>query len=387
MHRGVTRFTAVALLGFGCVGTSGPGTSSSTAGLSPSGVDFAAPSKLRPCCAFGTELGVGVAQVPVPMIELANVLEPHDVGQHRYDGGLLSPENPAQRGFLSPERNGLIYTCRGGFIDVAHVRDYADWTVHLALRLEPFLQSGVALVLPPEGGRRFVYLTALEPEWISRRGSWPLSVELAGWLAFQLSLWHEIAAWYGWSSIGLFPELASAFSPEDLYSNQLGIELAGRVLVRSRPESQASFNRDAALVQVLSELEATSAADTRRALASVDGLWWDSRRRLPAADLVLRRNLDLGPSLRPWRAVSGGTRGAPCSVAPAREWILTTRVEGIPIQRIARLDVHVERALAALMPLLDPQSHSISQSDFPAVVARVRQANREAFGEHANQPY
>lgn len=48
MHRGVTRFTAVALLGLGCVGTSGPGTPSSAAGLSPFGVGFAAPSKLRP---------------------------------------------------------------------------------------------------------------------------------------------------------------------------------------------------------------------------------------------------------------------------------------------------------------------------------------------------
>ncbi|OWA85706.1 hypothetical protein BV377_29140, partial [Klebsiella pneumoniae] len=43
--------------------------------------------------------------------------------------------------------------------------------------------------------------------------------QLAGHLAFEIALWHEIAQWYGFQSVPGFSEEISAFSPEDLYSN------------------------------------------------------------------------------------------------------------------------------------------------------------------------
>src|SRR5512139_4039149 len=34
--------------------------------------------------------------------------------------------------FRPSERNGIAYTCRGGHIDIMHVRIAADWTAYLA---------------------------------------------------------------------------------------------------------------------------------------------------------------------------------------------------------------------------------------------------------------
>jgi Protein of unknown function (DUF4056) len=39
--------------------------------------------------------------------------------------------------------------------------------------------------------------------------------------------WHEIAIWYGWANVPMFSERPSAFSPEDMYSNLLGIRIVG----------------------------------------------------------------------------------------------------------------------------------------------------------------
>ena len=122
----------VAVLALGCAGfdTSPgpePGPAQSLVRLLVSEA-FSRPQNLRPCCAFGYALGVEVAEVPVPVFEVQNVIAPDDLGRHTYDGGMISMRNSAQRAFLSSENNGLVFTCRGGFLDLAHVRDYADWT-------------------------------------------------------------------------------------------------------------------------------------------------------------------------------------------------------------------------------------------------------------------
>ena len=67
----------------------------------------------------------------------------------------------------------------------------------------------------------------VDPEIVAAHGRRAVAVPLAQWIAFQLSTWHEIATWFGWSALSIFPEEASAFSPEDLYSNLLGIRIAG----------------------------------------------------------------------------------------------------------------------------------------------------------------
>ena len=71
---------------------------------------------------------------------------------------------------------------------------------------------------------------SVDSETIAVFGRRNLTASLAIWAGYQLSLWHEIATWYGWASFEAFPERASAFSPEDLYSNLLGAKLVGPII-------------------------------------------------------------------------------------------------------------------------------------------------------------
>lgn len=115
-------------------------------------------------------------------------------------------------------------------------------------------------------------------------------------------MWHEIATWYGWSVISIFPEEASAFSPEDLYSNLLGIKLAGSLIYQGAVVSEASYNENmqGALQMILPRLGAQPAEVGQRAARAVDGQWWDARVALPDKRLVLRCNFDSGISSSPW---------------------------------------------------------------------------------------
>ena len=123
-------------------------------------------------------------------------------------------------------------------------------------------------------------------------------------MAFQLSVWHEIATAYGWASIDLYPEYVSAFSPEDLYSNLLGIKIARGILTQSDSAAADSLydqDMDLWLQTTLRYLQPVSAAAGEAAAYLVDGVWSDSRARLPNPTVVLRRNLDAGNEISPWQ--------------------------------------------------------------------------------------
>lgn len=201
------------------------------------------PAKLRPCCAFGARLQVKVGPIPVPGYTINNVVGPDDIGPHIYDGGGLVADIRTDETAGSTERNGLVYTCRGGFIDTAHVRDYADLTVFLAFALYRILDTGGTVQLADEGARRAVTLQPIAADVIERQGRLQLATALAQWLAFEASIWHEIATWYGWSKVPVFSERPSAFSPEDLYSNLLGIRIAGAILVTRGAETDRLYGQ------------------------------------------------------------------------------------------------------------------------------------------------
>ena len=360
--------------------------------------DFSVPTHLRPCCAFGRDLQVSLAKLPIPAVQVSNVLDPNHLGHHTYNGGLVSAKHGVRKGFVSTEENGLVYTCGGGFIDLAHVRDYADWTVFLARRLEATLHTGVAMELPEEGARRFIFVTAVDRDLISQLGRRTIAVHLAQWLAFQLSLWHETATWYGWSAIELFPELVSAFSPEDLYSNLLGIHLAAYAIISGEAETERDFNRamDRAILDVLKTLGAMPPEATRGAFDAVDGVWWDSRERLPSKRLVLRRNISHGPKIRPWRVPAALVsleleddyrRYCPTQNEKPALLRYPTEVAGLPFAAIAKLELRIEEPLAGAFPLPDPQSHWLSQREFPAIVDRIRAENAREFGTGHDRPW
>lgn len=356
------------------------------------------PEHLRPCCAFGSELRVTLMSVPVPGLELANVVGLDDLGPHKYDNGALAfdASRPGPS-YFNDEGNGLLYTCRGGFIDTAHVRDWADWTLSLGAQIGRTLERGTVIELPPEGGRRRVIVEPIPAAVIGQHDRRDIAVPLAQWIAFQLSVWHEVATWYGWSALSLFPEEASAFSPEDLYSNLLGIKLAGSLVYQYAVTSEASYNENmtSALRTILARLGAVPADVGQHAARAVDGYWWNSQVSLPDKGLVMRRNFEIGEDVTPWLvsqlAVSNGEKEALAQVCGAPEPIPLRNpqrcVTGVPYYDYATVEIEVDEALVERgFPLPHPDTRKLTQRDFSFVIARIREQNAAEYGARADQP-
>ena len=133
---------------------------------------------------------------------------------------------------------------------------------------------------------------------------------LAQWTAWQMSVWHETATWFGWGAVPGFPEEASAFSPEDLFSNGLGIRIMPAIVARGAERSESVFNTtaDAWIRGSLESLGVVPVEVGRSAARAVDGHWWDSTERVPNKALVKRRSFDIQDTVRPWLV--------PASLAP-----------------------------------------------------------------------
>lgn len=192
--------------------------------------------------------------------------DPNDLGRHNYASA-------------SGEKLGMVYTCRGGFIDIGHVREAADRTAYLTSITFKHLMLGHSqytfqVVEPSRYTVRLVYpegwdeLTIAEREAIARE----LSALLGQYFARTSLVWHEIVTWYGFSSTWIFSENISAFSWEDMYSDLLGTRLAVRALL----DEQRSYNDAMTMLidEALLELDVQSPDVARKAANAIYGKWY-----------------------------------------------------------------------------------------------------------------
>jgi len=349
-------------------------------------------TRLRPCCAFGTDLKVRVGAVPVPGFRIGNIIGPDDVGPHTYDSGAMTRSSQAgTSGFRHREGNGLLYTCRGGFIDTAHVRDYVDWTTYLGATLARNLSTGTTIEFPDEGGQRRIVSQPVPQDAIDRHGLSRIAASMAQWIGFQLSIWHEIATWFGWSWTKTFPETASSFSPEDLYSNVLGVKLFGALIPRSSARTEYLYNStvDSWLEVVLEHLGPVPKSVGVEAMHSVDQHWWNSSRRLPDKELTLRRNFDIDDRITPWRvpvALAPESLRETCGDDPNPVTIsIASGMLGLKFSDWVSLQIEIDDNLAAQAPFSEI-GRSVTQADFPRIIEVIREQNREEFGPDADQP-
>ena len=352
-------------------------------------------TNLRPCCAFGTELRASLGPVPIPFFSLENIVSVDQLGPHKYDASAFSTEGSSQKNTFASENNGMLYTCRGGFIDIAHVRDYADWTLFWTATIARSAETGAMVELPPEGGQRRVRIHPLPPELLERYGLRRLAIKMGQWMAFKLSIWHEIATWCGWASIEAYPEYVSAFSPEDLYSNLLGVKIAGGLLFHpgsAETDSLYDQSMDQWLPATLAHLQPVSAEAGKAATHLVDGVWWNSKARLPDPHLVLRRNFDIADTVKPWLISDAYTS------PEMRAWVdrecggqqrpLVLRrpqsLQGVKISELLTLEIDVD--VPDPFPFPRSGSTQITQADFPAIIGVIRQDNARKFGPGSDRP-
>lgn len=262
------------------------------------GAPLHAPDSLRPCCAFGYNIKVELLGIPVPFLRLSNVVAADNLGLHHYNDNLLTSVGDLVG--MSSEKQGILYTERGGFIDTAHVRDTADNTLFLFSQISPRLGQAWVLELSGELLAKRIKFNAFVPPK-AKEDRYALSAYLAADLAYQMAVWHEISQWYGYRSVPGFSEEISAFSPEDLYSNLLGARLALDLIIQGNAGSIAQFSAgmDVLLPYALEALGAISRNETKARFKQIDGTWWDSRQRIPNKFLVLKRSYDLSNDRQP----------------------------------------------------------------------------------------
>jgi len=359
--------------------------------------DVPEPTSLRPCCIFGNDIGVQIGGTRVPGYEVQNVLDISGLGEHQFNKGAVAvkPRGGDERG-LSDEASGILYTCRGGFIDIAHVRDNADRTLYLVSQIGRLAATGGAIPLSGEGAERRIVLQRLDPRLVRAYGLREVITSLAEWLSFQASIWHEITTWYGWSSTR-FSERPSGFSPEDLYSNLVGVKITGAIVRRHAAPNEVQYNREvtAALKDALGKLGALPQDATRRAFEYVDGIWWDSTKRIPDNQLVRHRYFNMGPKLYPWKLADA--QPSATLVAARKEfdeacggdWTplglnVPNRLGNMPFRKMATLEIRPSELLVKNgFPFPQPGRQTVTQEEFPAVIAAIARAAEAELGAGA----
>ena len=335
------------------------------------------PSNLRPCCAFGMDIKSSIVNVSIPFYRVSNILALEDIGPHVYDAGFLGRGTDSE--VESNEKNGLLYTCEGGFIDTAHVRDYSDWTVFLYTWISTYQGEDAELLLPPEIGNRILKLHAYDNSHLSFMEQKQLNIALAQWLAFKVSVWHEIAQSHGLSTVEGFPEFASAYSIEDLYSNVLGTQIGAALIAGHATFTDQLYARsfDTWLKNTLRHMNHLSLEESRAYMQAVDQHWWDSNERLPNKYVVLARNYDVGLRQQPPRIPEALKAKMPAEFQqacpaeiPARELLIAEQYAGFELAKLATLQIDILPKYQEKFNYpneLTRSTHRLTDADFPAI--------------------
>jgi len=243
--------------------------------LSSKDLESPPPRIIRTCCSFGSEVKLMI----LPGVKITDITSVEKLGTHHYLG---DPE----------EGNGIIYSQRGGFVDIGHLRDIADWTAYLYSKILMSQENGESkLKLGHEGGLKTLSLN-IPPNLNATDAA-----TIAGRIAYDLSVWHEIATWFGASTVPLLPERYSSFSIEDAYSNLLGARLGIEAIKSNLPYEEAMTKL---ILETLQNLEAVdSETDTYAAMEVVRDIWWTRDKKLPSRKVLLHRQLNVYPEVAP----------------------------------------------------------------------------------------
>ncbi len=326
---------------------------------------FELPSSVRPCCAFGNRQRVEVGKIQIPFFHLPNTADINDIGPHIYGSSQFSMRDNDTTGSLQGEHNGVLYTLKGGFIDLAHVRDTADNTIGLFYKIYPQIGQEFTIELEPELGTRTIYFKAFDTSALNEAEKKKLSIELAAYYAFKMAQGHEISQWHEFKSFPLFPELVSAYSLEDLYSNMLGAKLASKLLIDGLSQSLEAYNRNmsAWLEQTLQFLQPLDMELSAKAFDAVDGQWWDSETPIPEKYMVLKRNYNLTMQQTP----------------------LLIKEEYLTKESDSALKDYINDALEPLVLTLAEKNLTIVFDDISNMTMNIDEKYRKTFASHIPQ--
>lgn len=193
------------------------------------------------------------------------LLAPEQVNSIRSNDNIVDPGQLGQHGRWS-EKNGIIYSRKAGFLDLAHIRDSCDTTHYVYTQL---LQGKRTLLIKRRRVGGVLSPSILGNAAINQRPLRPMDVARA--IAYDAGLGHEIATYYDMGTLGVdVGGHNSSFSPEDLCSNFLGTLLAERAIAAGGDFNTAVTT---GLQTLILDLGGQSPSVTLGAFNLVNGRW------------------------------------------------------------------------------------------------------------------
>ncbi|MCE5185996.1 MAG: DUF4056 domain-containing protein [Planctomycetaceae bacterium] len=221
---------------------------------------------------------------------------------HTPDRAFVSPASLGTHKGLS-EGQGMLYTLRGGHIDMAHVRGPADQTKQAYDRAYACIVNGRrSFTVSPAWERitnkvQFEYPARWDAKPLAERQqvARAVALKIAPVVGYNSALYHEILTWKGAKFFLIEPELKSSFSWEDLYSNIMGAWLATEA-IKTGGDFNATFTR--LLDQELARLQVVPRNKAEQITESVRGKWF-TRARLMKKNMDSYQDADVSPCIVP----------------------------------------------------------------------------------------
>jgi len=260
-----------------------------------------------------SQFGYNLSYFTIPLFPITAFINPENFGIHSYS-------KPGRK-----EKNGCIYSCRGGFIDFSHLRAAVDWTVYLTFKI---LTDPADIELAPESGTLHLHFTNTDE--LSTKEI----ADMAQKIAFERLEWHEAASWHYHPPYHIRTDQQSAFTPEDTYSNFLGTEIGKKIALRILNNFETKPFAEIATEEIAKEVDALMPMSTKKeskeAYDIVDrnkqmklpaeernnDVWWDSNILFRDQRYVFKRDIDMGPRIDPWLVPQSESLGCPVKQDP-----------------------------------------------------------------------
>ena len=338
----------------------------------------------------------------MPGYEIRYTLDVDTLGTHQFNKGVLTLEPRGEKGLFSDEVSGILYTCRGGFLDIAHVRDNADRTLFFASQIEQLAATGGTIPLSGEGAKPArIVLKPLDPQLVRAHGLREVVASLAEWLNYQAGIWHEITTWYGWASTPVLRAAVRLLPGRSLLQPRRRRRSPARSFAVTPPPARWSttWRSPPRSKDALIKLGPLPQAASRRAFEYVDGIWWDSTKRVPDNLIVRHRNFHIGPTLHPveaGRCRALGRRHRDRTQEFDKycqgDWkalVLNVpdRLGNVPFRQMATIEFQPDEVLVRNgFPFPKAgRTTIVTQDDFPGVVAATEKVGRQGAGRGHRQ--
>lgn len=210
---------------------------------------------------------------------------------HTPDRAFVNPNSIGTHKAVS-EGTGMLYTLRGGHIDLAHVRGPADQSKKAYDRAYSCIVSGKKSFTVKPAWERITNKVEFDfpadwdktPRSEREKIAHEIALKIAPLVGYNSSLYHEMLTWKGAKFFLIEPELKSSFSWEDIYSNAMGAWVATNALAKA---DGVGFNRTFTrlLDQELQRLQVVSKDKAEKITQSVEGKWYTS-------SSLMKKNMD-----------------------------------------------------------------------------------------------